>query len=303
FGAHVIQASAATIALFALPHMFHANVTNSRMQSQFRHSFWAEVYESVLASYITAPTLLALINPKLGKFNVTAKGGKIAENYFDWAISRPYLILLMLNLIGFLVGLWHIHAYWHVKSVVNTTLLNLAWTAYNMLILGASVAAANEHKQVRAVHRVAMKMPVMLRFGTGRTLACETLDYSEGGVGVALPQNIAIPLHETVTVSLFRGDEEYAFRATVSFSAPGRAGLQFLEMTKAQEFDFVKTTFSRADAWTGWAEGRQADAALRALSNVLGAGLGGIGGLFQHLYADLRAWGKRGGKRTGQQDS
>ncbi|WP_321784354.1 UDP-forming cellulose synthase catalytic subunit [Paraburkholderia sp. J94] len=303
FGAHVIQASAATIALFALPHMFHANVTNSRMQSQFRHSFWAEVYESVLASYITAPTLLALINPKLGKFNVTAKGGKIAENYFDWAISRPYLILLMLNLIGFLVGLWHIHAYWHVKSVVNTTLLNLAWTAYNMLILGASVAAANEHKQVRSVHRVAMKMPVMLRFGTGRTLACETLDYSEGGVGVALPQNIAIPLHENVTVSLFRGDEEYAFRATVSFSAPGRAGLQFLEMTKAQEFDFVKTTFSRADAWTGWAEGRQADAPLRALSNVLGAGVGGIGGLFQHLYADLRAWGKRGGKRTGQQDS
>ncbi len=55
FGAHVIQASAVTIALFAMPHMLHANATNSRMQSQFRHSFWAEVYESVLASYITRP--------------------------------------------------------------------------------------------------------------------------------------------------------------------------------------------------------------------------------------------------------
>ncbi len=207
FGAHVIQASAVTIALFAMPHMLHANATNSRMQSQFRHSFWAEVYESVLASYITPPTLLALINPKLGKFNVTAKGGMIEQKYFDWAISRPYLLLLILNLLGFLIGLWHIHTHWSVRSEVYTTILNLGWTTYNMLILGASVAAAAEQKQVRAVHRVAMKMPVMLRFGTGRTLACETIDYSEGGVGVALPQNISVPLHERVTVSLFRGDE------------------------------------------------------------------------------------------------
>jgi cellulose synthase (UDP-forming) len=301
FDAHVIQASAASIALFALPHMFHANVTNSRMQSHFRHSFWAEVYESVLASYITAPTLLALINPKLGKFNVTAKGGKIAENYFDWAISRPYLVLLLLNLMGFVVGLWHIHAYWHVSSEVNTTILNLGWTTYNMLILGASVAAANERKQVRAVHRVAMKMAVMLRFGTGRTLACETIDYSEGGVGVKLPQGISIPLHEQVTVSLFRGDEEYAFRASVSFSEPGRAGLQFVEMSKAQEFDFVKTTFSRADAWMGWADERKPDAPLRALWHVMRVGGRGIGGLFEHLYYDIRAWGRRV-KRTEQNE-
>jgi PilZ domain. len=57
-----------------------------------------------------------------------------------------------------------------------------------MLILGASVAAASERRQIRAVHRVAMQMPVMLKFSTGRTLACETIDYSEGGVGVALPR-------------------------------------------------------------------------------------------------------------------
>jgi cellulose synthase (UDP-forming) len=109
FGAHVIQAAAGTIAIYALPHMMHASITNSRMQRSFRHSFWAEVYESVLASYITAPTLLALINPKLGKFNVTAKGGQIEKNYFDWAISRPYLFLLLLNLLGFIAGLVNIY--------------------------------------------------------------------------------------------------------------------------------------------------------------------------------------------------
>jgi cellulose synthase (UDP-forming) len=132
-------------------------------------------------------------------------------------------------------------------------------------------------------------MPVMLKFSTGRTLACETIDYSEGGVGVALPAAIEVPLHEQVTVSLFRGDEEYAFAATVGFTSPGRVGLRFMAMTREQEYEFVKTTFARADAWTGWAEGRQQDTPLRGLSHVLLAGARGIGGLFEHLYADLRA--------------
>jgi cellulose synthase (UDP-forming) len=293
FGAHVIEAAASTIAIFALPHMMHASITNSRMQRSFRHSFWAEVYESVLASYITAPTLLAVINPKLGKFNVTAKGGQIAKDYFDWSISRPYLFLLLLNLLGFCAGIAHIYFYAHVKSEVQTTVLNLAWTLYNMLILGASVAAASERRQVRTTHRVHMEMPVMLKFSTGRTLACRTIDYSEGGVGVKLPNDIEVPMHERVTVSLFRGDDEYAFPATVGFTAPGRVGLRFGTLTREQEFEFVKTTFSRADAWTGWAEGRSPDTPLRGLSHVLLVGTRGIAGLFEHLYSDLRTWMKR----------
>jgi cellulose synthase (UDP-forming) len=293
FGAHVIQAAASTIAIYALPHMMHASVTNSRMQRAFRHSFWAEVYESVLASYITAPTLLALINPKLGKFNVTAKGGMIADDYFDWSISRPYLFLLLLNVLGFVAGIVHIGLWWHVRSEVNTTLLNLAWTSYNMLILGACVAAASERRQVRAVHRVAMKMPVMLKFSTGRTLACETIDYSEGGVGVTLPAGIDVPLHERITVSLFRGNDEFTFPATVSFSGAGRVGLNFSSLTQEQEFDFVKTTFSRANAWTGWAEGRRPDTPRRGLQHVLLVGMRGIAGLFDHISNDLRAWAAR----------
>jgi cellulose synthase (UDP-forming) len=293
FNAHIIQAAAGTIAIFALPHMFHANITNSRMQRQFRHSFWSEVYESVLASYITAPTLLALINPKLGKFNVTAKGGRIEEQYFDWSISRPYLFLLLLNLLGFVAGGVHIGLHWDSRSEVQTTILNLAWTGYNMLILGASVAAAREQRQVRSTHRVAMRFPASLRFTTGRTLACETVDYAEGGVALQLPGATHVPLHESVVVSLFRGNDEFVFPADVTYSVPGRVGLRFAPMTREQELDFVQSTFARADAWTGWAEGREADTPLRSLGHVMSVGVSGIAGLFEHLYADLRALGRK----------
>src|ERR1700722_17054884 len=72
-------------------HLFLSNITNFRIQGKHRHSFWNEVYETVLAPYILGPTLLALVNPKLGKFNVTAKGGIVNQSYFDARIARPYV--------------------------------------------------------------------------------------------------------------------------------------------------------------------------------------------------------------------
>lgn len=77
--AYIIYAPALMIALFVIPHMVHASLTNSKIQGKYRHSFWSEIYETVLAWYIAPPTLVALINPHKGKFNVTAKGGLVEE--------------------------------------------------------------------------------------------------------------------------------------------------------------------------------------------------------------------------------
>jgi cellulose synthase (UDP-forming) len=288
--AHVIQASALSIALYALPHLFHANVTNSRMQRDFRHSFWAEVYESVLAWYIIRPTFFALINPKFGSFNVTAKGGRIDEDYFDWNIARPYLILLGMNLAGFAVGL--IRIFFSTTGEINTTILNLCWTVYNMLILGASVAAASEARQVRSSHRVLMEMAATLRFGNGRTLACKTLDYSEGGLGLALPPGSSVPLGEILEVSLYRGSDEFVFPASVVFSAGERLGLHFESLTNQQEFDLVQCTFARADAWNTASAGRKRDTPLRGLAHVLRVGVRGFGHLFWHIGRDVRRLAK-----------
>ena len=67
----------AAILAYAFPHLVLSSMTNSRIQGQHRHSFWNEIYETVLAPYILLPTMLALINPKLGSFDVTAKGGVV----------------------------------------------------------------------------------------------------------------------------------------------------------------------------------------------------------------------------------
>jgi cellulose synthase (UDP-forming) len=66
FGHLNIRGYSLTILAYALPHIVLSTMSNSRIQGKFRYSFWNEVYELVLSPYILFPTLLALINPKLG---------------------------------------------------------------------------------------------------------------------------------------------------------------------------------------------------------------------------------------------
>ena len=286
FGAQVFQASALMITAYALPHLAHASVTNSRIQGRFRYSFWNEVYESVLAWYIMRPVLVAAINPKLGKFNVTAKGGVIEKAYFDWTIARPYVVLLVINLIGMAVGFWKLLS--SDGDETTTLVINMVWTVYNIILLGASVAVASETRQVRGTPRVAASLPAVIRFDNGRTLVCKTEDFSQHGLGLAVPPDVDIPMGSSLSVSLFRSDEEGVFPAIVTFSGKGRLGVKFDNLSLHQQAELASLTFARADAWIATWGTSQRDKPLRSLKSVIVIGLRGIGQLTATAFKSLK---------------
>ena len=288
FSAHVFQATAAMITAYALPHLMHASITNSRIQGRFRYSFWNEVYESVLAWYIMRPVLVAFVNPKLGKFNVTAKGGVIEQSYFDWSIARPYLILLLLNLLGFVVGIWRMVAVGPSSEVFSTLVINMVWTAYNIILTSASLAVASEKRQLRSTPRVTAALPAALRFADGKTLVCETDDFSQSGVGLRVPNELQLETGSEVHVSLFRTDEEGTFPAQVTFSGGGRLGLRFEGLSLQQQADIARLTFGRADAWIDFWGNRQHDKPLTSLKSVMVIGVRGLGQLAANTLNILR---------------
>ena len=288
FSAHVFQATAAMITAYALPHLMHASITNSRIQGRFRYSFWNEVYESVLAWYIMRPVLVAFVNPKLGKFNVTAKGGVIEQSYFDWSIARPYLILLLLNLLGFVVGIWRMVAVGPSSEVFTTLVINMVWTAYNIILTSASLAVASETRQVRSTPRVTAALPAALRFADGKTLVCETDDFSQSGVGLRVPNELQLETGSEVHVSLFRTDEEGTFPAQVTFSGGGRLGLRFEGLSLRQQADIARLTFARADAWIDFWGNRQHDKPLTSLKSVMVIGVRGLGQVAANTLNILR---------------
>ena len=279
--AYTIFAPAISIALYVMPHIIHSNITNSRMQGEHRNSFWAEMYETVLAWYILRPTTMALIDPSKGKFNVTEKGGLIAKDYFDWHIAIPYLVLAVLNLLGAGFGIYRLFT--GPDHEIGTVIINMVWVVYNLLILGGAIAVASEVQQVRLDHRVSFKLPAAVVQDNGRMLSCRMTDYSEGGMGLEMHEKGILKQGEKLMVILRRGSLEYAFPARVTHARGVMAGLQFEDLTHQQQVDLVQCTFARADAWTGWNKERDTDQPVRSFVDVLSMGVRGYIKLYQGM--------------------
>jgi cellulose synthase (UDP-forming) len=208
--------------------------------------------------------------------------------FFDWDIAKPYLILMGLSLLGFAAGIFRL--VWQDAPDYDTIALNLIWTAYNLMMLGASIAVANEARQVRQSHRVQMKMDAALRLPNGRSYACSTSDYSDGGVGLTVLAPVQVQTGDEVRLALTRGMEEFEFDAKVTMNKGTRLGLQFGAMTTQQSIDFVQCTFARADSWVVWGDKRKPDKPLESLKEVAWMGLSGFKVLGALLWG---AWRER----------
>jgi len=284
--AYIIYAPALAIAVYVLPHMLHTSLTNSRIQGRWRHSFWSEVYETVLAWYIALPTTVALINPHKGKFNVTAKGGLVEKRHLDWVITRPYMMLVLLNLAGVVMAFWRMQH--GPANEVLTVWVSLVWVIYNMVILGGAVAVSVEARQIREAHRVEIAMPAAISRENGHMLPCTLRDYSDGGVGLELREPDALQEDEKVWLLLRRGQQEFSFPCTVQRVFGRRAGVRLEQLTTRQHIDFIQCTFARADTWALWQDGFPEDKPVQSLADIMVLGFKGYLRLAEYGPPQLR---------------
>jgi len=278
FGLHVFGADAISVMAYVLPYLFVSGMANSRIQGQYRHSFWAEVYESVLAWYTVLPTTVAFINPKKGKFNVTAKGGLIEKEYLDWSTSKPYVWLLAVNLAALVAGI--VRMFTTQRDEPATVLMNMFWALFNVAMLGAAVGVAKESRQVRVSHHVPLRVPATLVLSNGKTIACRTENYSTGGLGIILPEPLEAERGYALGVALSRGDIDYYFPAVVARNSGVHLGLKFEDWSHERETQLIQCTFGRADAWVRWDEELVPDAPLHSLVEVVEMGYQGVLRLF-----------------------
>ena len=280
FQLHIINANALLLALYVLPYIVQSNIANSHVQGPSRHSFWADVYETVLAVYVMVPTTMALINPGAGTFNVTAKGGLVTKSYFDWVISLPYLVLVLLNAGAAVMGV--LRLFYFNSNEPTTVILNLIWTVYSMFILGAAIGVAAETRQVRRTHRVETRLPAVVYLDNGQVVHSVCLDFSMTGLGLEVPEGLNIATGTQVHVGLIANGVEHCFSTHVLLSKSTILGVQFDELSLEDEINLVQCTFARTDAWTNWKDYHDTDKPLQGLREI---GLLGIQG-----YKKLAFW-------------
>lgn len=248
-GQYVISASALLIAAYAIPHLIFSSVTNARLQGKHRHAFWGEVYEVVLTFHLLLPTLVTLVSPKRGKFNVTDKGELLDHSFFDWRLMRPHLVTAFLLLGGIVFGFARIYWPGWFDISLDTLLLNTAWSLFNLTLLCAAMAIGMESRQIRRDVRIEARLPVSLALADGRTLQSFTRDLSMGGMAVEWPENIDLPDDQLALVQIPCGPKMATFETLIASRDGIIASLQFSPMTLTKRRDLVMCVMGRADAW------------------------------------------------------
>jgi cellulose synthase (UDP-forming) len=274
----------AAILAYALPHLTLSNVTNSRIQGEHRHSFWNEIYETVLSPYILLPTMMALINPKLGKFNVTAKGGVVKRTFFDTKIAQPFLVMLLFNIAGLIVAIPRFFI-WD-RDRPGTVMMNVLWCCFNVVILGVCTAVARELKQLRTSVRISVVTPVETRMPDGRAISGETINMSSGGTSIRLSEAIEIAPLTEVRLAFPSPAAGTEMHASVISSEGSVLRVRFESLSIAEEEVLTMVLYSRADSWLGWGEARESDNVLVSLGRIFRISMHGLASTFRSLFTD-----------------
>ncbi|MEL0654091.1 UDP-forming cellulose synthase catalytic subunit [Pseudoalteromonas issachenkonii] len=286
FNAYIIYAPFLAIFIYVVPTLIQIKATNSRIQGKYRYSFWGEVYESVLAWYILKPTTVALFNPNKGKFNVTEKGGLNDEEHYDWGISKPYLILLLINLLGILVGV--LRLFLGDPSQIGVLMISMGWAFYNIIILGAAVAVAAEARQVRHSHRIKANFPAGVRLANGHTLKVKITDYSDNGVGIETDHAHLCRVNDKIELLMSRGNKQFSFTTYVCNTRKKQIGLTLKDLSLEKQRAFIQCTFSRADAWLDWQNNFRHDRPSYSFKEVQKTSLRGFSNLLFHAPRALQ---------------
>ncbi|MEN0578141.1 UDP-forming cellulose synthase catalytic subunit [Phytobacter palmae] len=248
FNLNIIHSSASLVFAYALPHLFLAIYVNSRMNGRYRYSFWGEIYDLVLAFHIALPTVVTMIFPKRGKFNVTDKGALLDVGYFDFSVVRPHLIIALLLAAGVIAGIVRACAHDYFGVDPRVIALNVGWGLYSLIFLLAAIAVARETRQTRKTIRIDAEIPVLLHHASGVVTRSHTADLSMGGCRIVAPDDRHLDDEIEETELLLQSGAILIPVKTIATDEES-IRLMFEDIPLARRRELVRVVLSRADAW------------------------------------------------------
>jgi len=249
FGINSVRGLGLETLFYALPHIILSMQTNHIPYKNVRFSFWNEIFEFAMSFQAGIVTLLALVNPKLGSFNVTDKGLTVTKRSFDFDSVR-YLVFVSAIAAASLLAV----PFWLVISPEDTqaVLINALWCIFNLFLLLAAVLVAFEQPQLRRAHRMPRKLTAIIH-SHNQSWTGQTVDVSESGTQILLDDWPNIP--DEIKVELV-GDfgarvllNGRVIRAIATSKLQARLFVDFVDLSRTQLDDLTLVIFSDVDEW------------------------------------------------------
>ncbi len=138
----VVSASLADVIRYFGVYYIWVQVTMNLFAPRMIVPILQDVSQFIGAFHISRAAVVGLIKPKGHPFSVTAKGGDRSRTVVQWRMMAPFVILLVLTILGLVIGIFSDR--FAFSDAGDGKWVILFWTVYNILVLSITVLACIE---------------------------------------------------------------------------------------------------------------------------------------------------------------
>lgn len=180
FNFMVFKCTLPQVLLFWLPMFISSNISLRMLSKNIRSTKWTSIYETVIFPFMLLPVLFESVGISMKKFKVTKKDGVQNEKGRNFIYTVPFLILIVLSLIGIVRCILIM-----LDSGSFGPIVVLFWLVYNLFLLVMSLFFVDGRIPYRKTERVMVQMPCRVKY-QDEEYEGVTWDASEEGLAVRL---------------------------------------------------------------------------------------------------------------------
>ncbi len=150
---------------------------------------WSHYYEIAMAPHLCVSIIKEMLNLKT-KFNVTSKELVLDRKSFQFRIVLPHIVISILTILAWAVSTPNVL---NNNGHIGSYLLNLFWSAYNLLGIIVAIRVARQKPIFRKTERITIKedLEVFVKYKR-KLLRSIMLDISGQGVSLKLSKNVSL---------------------------------------------------------------------------------------------------------------
>jgi cellulose synthase (UDP-forming) len=232
------------------PHLFVSVAAFQLVNRGLRRIFWSDIYESCIAVQMAVTALTFPFTGHQVHFAVTPKGTDAAKKprRGRQGLWLPQAVLLTLIVVGLLNGAYALTI---PGADRDSTLINMFWAAYNLVVLSFGVLLLRQPPQHRQAPRVEREYPCALQL-PGMHAEGTSVDLSETGMSLRLATAQPLPPAFDVAINPAHGRRVTVHcRLVRSELRDGRSvvAVRFVDRTDEQHRRLIELMFCAPDAW------------------------------------------------------
>lgn len=206
FGTTSVETNLWQLMAFWLPYFLLSMTMLPMITGKKINVLWNAIYENAMAPTIFFAAMVETFSKREIPFQVTPKGVIRDKTTINYSFILPHFVLLAVSAV---LLAFNVHRVADPDPIEQQRVfVNGFWVLYNIVVLFLTILLGFERPRMRNIERFSKEFRIGLTFADARGVRqryeLSTLDISDQGVRISLPEMIALP--ETVDLELYGDD-------------------------------------------------------------------------------------------------